>query len=109
MKNIKRLVLVAMLTASVVLVMGSCNNGSGGGFTMNEEQKKYYEGIIKEFEKWHEQNESSAEEVKYGLEVLNDMNAYVIGFKIVDTQAGKPVAKGTTATALRKRFVPKKA
>ena len=135
MKNIKRLVLVAMLAASIAFVMASCGNNAGGNaadetgrtnegtqkpsddgskesggsvFEMNEEQKKHYDGFIQTLETSALLFEMLPEVVKQQLDSANN-DANKLGFKIEDTQAGKPIPEGTKADVLKKRFVPKKA
>ena len=100
MKNIKRLALVAMLIGSVA-ALSSC------AFQMNTEQKEVYEGLISGLEESAKLVELPAITVTAAVKLANEA-ANKLNFKIVDSKDGSPIAKGTTAAELRKRFIPKK-
>lgn len=103
MKNIKRLTLLAMLVGSVA-ILASCR------MKLNSEQAQWYNVFIEVVEKEVKSREIPASEVGGTLIKYNKLLCLEsTGFKIVDKKAGKPVAKGTKAAALKKRFVPKKA
>ena len=104
MKNIKRFTLLAMLAGSIAILMASCS------FKMDTKQEAFYNEFIEKLEKSVKDAEIPADTVKFGIDDLNaEIATQALGFKIVDKDAGKPIAKGTKADALKKRFVPKKA
>ena len=102
MKNIKRFTLLAMLAGSIAILMASCS------FKMNTSQQTHYDAFIATLVGLVAQAEMSPGNVKSHLET-NNVAAKAIGYQIVDKNAGKPIARGTGADALKKRFVPKKA
>jgi len=101
MKNIKRLTLLAMLVGSVA-ILASCR------MKLNSDQATLYNSWIEATEKVAALHEIPSSTVETVLKEQNEI-CKVKGFKVVDKKAGKPIAKGTKAAALKKRFVPKKA
>ena len=95
-----------LVLAGAVLAFG-CNqaNSNGGGFTMNAEQKQAYDVAIA-----YVKLQATAYEIPANIvaEQLTSMNKEFasLKFKVVDTQKGKPIAKGTDENALKARFRP---
>ena len=100
MKN-KKIFTVVLLLAVSALLFTSC------AFKMNTAQNAHYEAFIADLERGAKDNPITAQNVKDGLDAANTIAA-TLNFKIVDKQAGKPLEQGTKASALRKRFIPKK-
>ncbi len=100
MKN-KKFFTVALLLAVSALLFTSC------ALKMNTAQKAHYEAFIADLERGAKDNPMPAHIVKQGLDAANAIAA-TLNFKIVDKKAGTEIAKGTKASELRKRFVPKK-
>ena len=100
MKNKKIFTVVFLLAAA--LLFTSC------AFKMNTAQKAHYEKFINSLE-----NDSKAHYLPAGdliehVAEVNSKEALPLNYQIVDKQAGKPLEQGTKASALRKRFIPKK-
>ena len=85
----------------------SCKQGSGGQ-VLNSEQQKAYDGFIGSLAGSCALMEISADTVASGLEGFNATAKTRHGFIIEDTQAGQPIARGTSKEDLKKRFKPKK-
>ena len=80
------------------------NNGSGS-FTMNAQQKAAYDAVIAQVKLQAAAYEIPANIVAEQLTSTNKEFAS-LKFKVVDTQKGKPIAKGTDENALKARFTP---
>ena len=95
-----------LVLAGAVLAFG-CNqaNSNGGGFTMNEKQQQAYDSAISVVKLQAASHEIPANIVELQLQGLNKQFA-TFSFKVVDTQKGKPIAKGTDENALKARFRP---
>ena len=81
------------------------NGGNGGSFTMNAQQKAAYDAVIAYVKLQATAYEIPANIVAEQLTSTNKEFAS-LKFKVVDTQKGKPVAKGTDENALKARFKP---
>ena len=104
MKHTK--IFFALLALAVAVLAFGCKQANGSSsFTMNDNQKKAYESMITGFETTAAAMDIPAKSVKMSVESFNTSYAS-INLKVTDTQADKPIAKGTKADALRKRFVP---
>ena len=84
---------------------GGSSGGNGGGFTMNEKQKAAYDAVIAYVKLQATAYEIPANIVEEQLTSTNKEFAS-LKFKVVDTQKGKPIAKGTDENALKARFKP---
>lgn len=95
-----------LVLAGAVLAFG-CNqaNSNGGGFTMNEKQQQAYDAQIASVKLQAANLEIPANIVKIQLQTINE-SFKPLNFKVVDTQKGKPIAKGTDENALKARFRP---
>ena len=84
---------------------GTNQNGGGSGkaFEMNKQQKTAYEGAITGIVAAAATMTIPADMVATQLQTYNQ-SFEPAGFKVVDTQAGQPIAKGTQADALKARF-----
>ena len=115
MKNIKKLALVAMLVGSVAVVLASCGKNAGGdnkpsgGFTMNAEQKKAYDGFITATKDVAKQRKITKDTVKQQLAAINE-GLKNLGFKVVDTKENEDIEQETDDAKLdkylRDRFKP---
>ena len=97
----KKIFTAVLLLAAAALLFSSC------AFKMDSKQSAHYEGFITSLEVSVNGVEMSADEVKTYLSAAN-ITASVLDYKIVDKTPDKPVAKGTKADALKKRFKPAK-
>lgn len=100
MKNIKQMPLVLVLLASVVALFSSCN------FRMTSKQENLYIGFISNLERLAGKRELTKEDVERELDPVN-ISAKRLGFRIEDKNPNTPIAQGTKADKLKKRFVPK--
>lgn len=100
MKNTKFFAAVLLLAATALL-FSSC------AFKMNTEQQTYYENFITGLKVRSAIMEMPADGVKLALTAAN-VGAEKLGYQIEDKDSGKPITKGTSEEALKKRFVPKK-
>ena len=100
MKNRKFFVAV-MLLAATALLFSSC------AFKMNTEQQEHYEAFITVLKTSTTIIDMPADTVKTTLAAAN-AGADTLGYQIEDKNSGKPITKGTSEEALKKRFVPKK-
>ena len=104
MKHTK--IFFALLALAAAVLAFGCKQANSG-FTMNAQQKTYYESVITAFQNTATVAEIPADTVKTTLATSN-VGCAQLGFKITDNDADKPIAKGTNADALKKRFVPSK-
>ena len=102
MRNIKRVALMAMLVGSIAVFLSSC------AFKLNTEQQTLYNAKIDSIAALAALNDIPKETVESELKAFNTLFK-AKGFIVEDKKAGTPIAKGTKADDLRKRFVPKKA
>ena len=105
MKHTKILFALLAVTAAV-LAFGCKKATDPAGFTMNAAQKAAYENAITTVESQAAFADVSADNVKTALENYNKYNFNPLNFKVTDKESGKPIAQGTKADALKKRFVP---
>lgn len=84
---------------------GSSGGNNGGSFTMNAQQKAAYDAVIAQVKLQAAAYEIPANIVAEQLTSTNKEFAS-LKFKVVDTQKGKPIAKGTDENALKARFKP---
>ena len=84
---------------------GTNQNGGGAGdaFKMDTNQKKAYETAITSVVTAAANGDIPANMVAQQLKAINQGLA-PLNFKVVDTKAGQPIAKGTKADALKARF-----
>ena len=98
-----------LVLAGAVLAFGcnqaNSNGGNGGSFTMNAQQKAAYDAVIAQVKLQAAAYEIPANIVAEQLTSTNKEFAS-LKFKVVDTQKGKPIAKGTDENALKARFTP---
>ena len=107
MKNFKRVLSLATLSAVVAIFLASCGPKP---MSLDANQQKLYDTIIKGFEMSSAVNEIPADEMKQGVDFVNkDLASVSAGFKIYDKKEGSKLAKGTKADALKARFIPVKA
>ena len=105
MKHTK--IFFALLAVTAAVLAFGCNKATDpAGFTMNAQQKTAYDAVITAVETSAANMELSADVVKTTLENYNTTSFKALNFKVTDKEAGKPIAKGTKADALKKRFVP---
>lgn len=100
MKN-KKFFVAVLLLAATALLFSSC------AFKMNTEQQTYYENFITSLKVSTTLMDMPAGGVKTFLTTTN-VGAEKLGFKIEDKESDKPITKGTSEEALKKRFVAKK-
>lgn len=100
MKN-KKFFAAVLLLAATALLFSSC------AFKMNTEQQAHYEGFITSLKVSTTLMDMPAGGVKTFLTATN-VGAEKLGFKIEDKESDKPIIKGTSEEALKKRFVAKK-
>ncbi len=100
MKN-KKFFVAVLLLAATALLFSSC------AFKMNTEQQTYYENFITGLKVLSAGVDVSADIVKINLTAAN-VGAEKLGYQIEDRDSGKPITKGTSEEALKKRFVAKK-
>ena len=113
MKHTKMFFALVVLTAAV-LAFG-CNqantpskpNTTASGFTMNQQQQTAYNRTIFFIKERAASQAIPANDIPPKLQDAN-RNFAPFGFKVVDTQAGQPIEKGTTEDALKARFKPEK-
>ena len=81
----------------------SGNGGSSGSFTMNQQQQQAYDAAIADVKQAAANQTISADAIAQQLTLMN-MAFANLGFKVVDTKAGQPIAQGTDENALKARF-----
>ncbi|MGP1521162.1 MAG: hypothetical protein ACTTIZ_06660 [Treponema sp.] len=104
----KKLFWVMPAVLLAVFMATSCNQG-GGGQALNSEQQKAYDSYVSTLAMNCANMEIPANVVASGLQAWNLTAKTTVGIIVEDTQAGKPIAQGTSKEALKKRFKAKKA
>jgi len=97
----KKLFLVMPAVLLAVFMATSCSHA------LNSEQQKAYDSYIEALAGSCALVEISADTVASGLKEFNATAKKTHGFIIEDTQAGQPIARGTSKEDLKKRFKPK--
>ena len=109
----KRLFLiVSVLLLTMVVIVGCKHNKTDepDTFTLDKDQQESYDKYIDAIFDTATSADIPADTVKTQVAVGNALfQATNAGFMIKDKQEGKPIKKGTSKEALRKRFIPVKA
>ena len=107
MKNFKRVLSLATLSAVVAIFLASCGPKP---MSLDANQQKLYDAFISSLEMSSANVEISADIVKKSVEATNTaLKNASAGFKIHDKKEGSKLEKGTKAEALKARFIPVKA
>ena len=93
-----------LLVLSILVFFTGC---PGGVMKLDNKQQVIYDGFINALVATSQAVEVSAATVKTTLDIYNP-SAKTQKFKIVDKKPDTPVAKGSTAEQLKKRFIPAK-
>ena len=93
-----------LLVLSILVFFTGC---PGGVMKLDNKQQVIYDGFINALVATSQAVEVSASVVKGTLDIYNP-SAKTQKFKIVDKKPDTPVAKGSTAEQLKKRFIPAK-